>query len=525
MFLSRLPATILLAATALAMAAEARGGLLPTVSWLFSFEPWEIGKAAEDGKVATLNPGWIIAPLLAAWALASLVFGPRRIAWNPLTVRRFRRFRSLRRGYVSFLILCGLIVLAMLDQAVVGKRALAVHHEGQWHFPAFTKNIITADTFGMEGSAETNYRELQEIFRTENNGNFVIMPLVPWDPVFDSDSSQRAPLVEGSDGLFRRSGQTTPHSGLAFLFYEDKPETAHTEVRYRRGRLEGRSDGFSPQGDRIVTREYRAGEVTSESILDETAHAEWLDARATSPIVVLYPPVAPSWEDRHYLGTDSKGWDILAQLYGGFQVVLQAVVFYLAVTYFLGITLGSLMGYFGGVFDIVAQRFIEVLSNIPFLYLVIIIVSRFDSDGVSLALVVGIICIFSWIGISYYMRTATYKDKERDYVAAARVLGAGTPRVIFRHIMPNAISTIVTLIPFSVASITTALTALDFIGFGLPSRYASWGRVLGDGLDNLAAGWIVGSVFVGLVLILTLVSFVGEAIREAYDPRQFTTYQ
>lgn len=526
MLLPRKPALVLLIVAILAMVAEVSGAKLPTISWFFSFSPW-FAEGLDEG----FNPGWIMAPAVAIYSLVAVLFGPRRIHWNPLTERRLKRFRSLRRGYVSFLILMGLVFLAMLDQAVVGKRALAVQYEGRWHFPAFSQSIYTAEHFGLEGLSEVDYRVLQQVFRARDEGNRVILPIVPWDPVFDSDTSQRAPLVEGGDGLVRRAGRDSPYSGLAFKFYEAGPEVAvadmrpHTETRFRRGQMQGRMEGFSESGDRVLSRLYHGGEVVEEEIFDEEAAARWELARTTPLTVVLYPPVAPSWSDRHFLGTDSRGWDILAQLYGGFQVVLKAVLIYLGITYFCGVAIGSLMGYFGGTFDIIVQRFVEIMANIPFLYVVIILTSRLESDQSSLLLVVGIICLFSWIHPSYYMRTATYREKARDYTAAARVLGASTPRILFRHIMPNSVSTIVTLIPFSVATITTALTALDFIGFGLPGRYASWGRLLADGTANLYATWIVGSVFVGLVVVLTLVSFVGEAIREAYDPKQFTTYQ
>src|SRR5690606_39379595 len=136
-----------------------------------------------------------------------------------------------------------------------------------------------------------------------------------------------------------------------------------------------------------------------------------------------------------------------------------------------------------------------------------------------------VFCAFSWIGVSIYLRSATYREKARDYVAAARVQGASTARVIFRHILPNAISTIVTLLPFSVAALATSLTALDFLGFGLPDRYPSWGRLLDDGTSNLSSPWIVSSVFGIMVGVLLLITFVGEAIREAFDPKKFTTYQ
>lgn len=240
-------------------------------------------------------------------------------------------------------------------------------------------------------------------------------------------------------------------------------------------------------------------------------------------LVVLYPPVPPSWKDRHFLGTDTGGNDILAQLFGGWQILLQANVIFLIVTYAVGITLGCAMGYFGGKFDLVVQRFIEILSNLPSLYVVIIIASLIERPP--MPVLVGVLCLFSWIGMTYYLRTATYKEKARDYVSAARLMGAGTGRVIFRHVLPNTISIVVTLLPFLVISVISSLTALDYLGFGLPVEYPSWGRLLSEGADNLSSPWIVGGAFLGTVVILVLVTFVGEAIREAFDPKKFTTYK
>ena len=136
-----------------------------------------------------------------------------------------------------------------------------------------------------------------------------------------------------------------------------------------------------------------------------------------------------------------------------------------------------------------------------------------------------VMLMFSWMGITWYMRTATYREREREYVMAARALGAGTGRIIFRHILPNTVSIIITFVPFSVAGGITALTSLDFLGFGLPPPTPSWGELLRQGIENLQTPWIVSSVVAAMVLILTMVTFIGEAIREAYDPKKHTIYE
>jgi microcin C transport system permease protein len=186
------------------------------------------------------------------------------------------------------------------------------------------------------------------------------------------------------------------------------------------------------------------------------------------------------------------------------------------------------MGYLGGTTDLIGQRIVEIWWNIPFLYVVMIAISLVPADTATVTrilLLLLIMAAFDWTGKAWYLRTATLKEKARDYVASARLAGAGAMRLIFKHILPNTVSTLVTFLPFTVAGGITALTALDFLNFGLPRPTPSWGEMLEVGLGNKDAAWIVLSAFGGLVIVLLLVTFVGEAVREAYDPRKFTTYR
>lgn len=136
-----------------------------------------------------------------------------------------------------------------------------------------------------------------------------------------------------------------------------------------------------------------------------------------------------------------------------------------------------------------------------------------------------IMLFFGWIQMTWYMRTATYKQKSRGYVLAARAMGASDPYIIFQHIIPNTISIIVTFMPFSISSGVVVLTSLDYLGFGLPAPTPSWGELLRQGTSNLDALWIVSSVVVSMILLLTMVTFVGEAVREAFDPKKHTVYE
>lgn len=235
-----------------------------------------------------------------------------------------------------------------------------------------------------------------------------------------------------------------------------------------------------------------------------------------------YPPYAPDAAVRHFLGTDTTGRDVLARLVYGFRTAIYFSLLLLACSYTVGITLGCLMGYWGGVFDLLFQRLIEIWSNVPFLYVVMIVSSIIVPSFWTLILVM---VFFGWMHMTWYMRTATYKERERDYVLAARALGASTGRVIFHHILPNAVSVIITFIPFSIASGIAVLTALDYLGFGLPPPTPSWGELLRQGTRNPQALWIASSVVTALIGVLVMVTFVGEAVREAFDPKRHTVYE
>jgi len=237
---------------------------------------------------------------------------------------------------------------------------------------------------------------------------------------------------------------------------------------------------------------------------------------------LTYPPYPPSFATRHFLGTDTTGRDIVARLVYGFRIAIGFSLMLLLCNYLIGIAVGCAMGFWGGAFDLFFQRVIEVWSNVPFLYVIMIVASIMVPTFWTLTFVM---VLFGWMSMTWYMRTSTYKEKTRDYVMAARALGASSTRIVARHILPNTVSVIVTFIPFSIASGITALTALDYLGFGLLPPTPSWGDLLSQGTDNLDSPWIVTSVVTAMIVILLMVTYIGEAIREAFDPKRFTFYE
>lgn len=226
-------------------------------------------------------------------------------------------------------------------------------------------------------------------------------------------------------------------------------------------------------------------------------------------------PSAPTREN--WLGTDDRGRDLLAQLIYGFRV---SVLFALALTVTgvaLGLLAGALQGFFGGKIDLTFQRFIEIWGSMPELYLLIIFSAIFAP---SLALLLLLLSLFGWMGLSDYVRAEFLRNRQLDYVRAARALGVGNWQIIVRHILPNSLTPVVTFLPFRMSGAILALTSLDFLGLGVPPGTPSLGELLSQGKNNIDAWWISMSTFGVLVLTLLLLTFMGDALRDALDPRK-----
>lgn len=233
-------------------------------------------------------------------------------------------------------------------------------------------------------------------------------------------------------------------------------------------------------------------------------------------------PSAPDFANRHFLGTDNAGRDVLARLIYGFRLAFLFALLLALLQFCLGILFGALMGYWGRLFDLIGQRLLEIWSSLPVLY-IIMILAAIITPGFWLLL--AIMAIFSWMGITELIRTSVYKEKKRDYVLAARAIGASHRRILFLHILPNTIAIMVTTLPFAIAGGITALTSLDYLGFGLPPPSPSIGELLQQGIERLDKPWIILSTVTMLSLVLLLVTFLGEAVREAFDPKRFITYR
>ncbi len=530
-------AYLLIIIAVLTAVGELCGLLLPTLSWPFTaareLSPLNIDCAAYDSANLFLPQGkflwfgWLCVLLTGGAGLWLWLKGPRQFHPTPITVRRIKRFKSISRGYYSLLILLGLTLLTCLDQCLVGKRALLVIQDGAWYFPALTRSVYQGATFGQTGDlaeAEANYRELKKQVGQPGKPSLVIMPPVPYDPTGDSTDPGTSALTMGADGLVRNPDGTL-YSGLASRLYREGESLPHLSYKFRKGKKVDRATGWLPDRTEVYGAVYENNRLTEERYNGPGTVEDFLRLTPGDQFSRIHYHPSPPLTGGHLLGTNTQGADILAYLYGGLQVNLKAALFYLPLVYFIGISLGMLMGYFGGKFDLGMQRLIEIFSQVPFLFIIMIISDMVPLHMKGMFLIVSLLIMFRWMGMTYQLRTSTMKEKARDYVAAARVIGASTPRILFVHILPNLMAILVTLVPFSVSALILSLASLDYLGFGLPDSYASWGRLLNDGLADLSAVWVVSSAFSALVITLLLVTFIGEAIREAFDPKKFTTYK
>lgn len=348
--------------------------------------------------------------------------------------KRIRKFRRLKRGYYSFLLLLAAYLISLALPILINDRALIVRYNGRTYFPILS--YYPASEFGLNAIGEPNYRQLRDQFRQQPGGNWVLMPLYPY-------SSTEA-LLELS--------------------------------------------GFPP-----------------------------------------HPPRSP-----HIFGTDDRGRDVFARLAYGFNVSLTFALLVLMISESFGVLVGALLGYFGGKLDILGQRVIEIWSSLPFLYTIIIvssIVVPIYIPGRNLVLqpsfwlLIVILSIFGWVGITYYIRGEFYREKAKDYVGAAIATGVSEPAIMFRHILPNALTPVVSFAPFIVVANISTLVALDFLGFGLPAPTPSWGELIGQGTENLTKWWLVFFPLGAMFITLLLVVFIGEAVREAFDPKEFSPLQ
>lgn len=429
------------------------------------------------------------------------------IALSPITQRRFAKFRTIKRAWFSLIIMSALCLLALLGPLLVGSRALIVKYQNQYRFP-IVESTISGREFGLTQDTEPNYRRLKNLFNEKASGDWVLLPLVPFSPTEVSEVYLSVKTkTQGKNNIFVNPDDSVILDSRIFILNADGTRGSTWSVQ--NGKLDGEFRIRNEKGETVLLSKY------VNNIAEKTLPNQQEIPPSNLYTFVPYPS-APGL-DGHILGTDESGHDVLARLFGGFQILLIASLIYMIASYAIGLILGAAMGYWGGWFDLIMQRFIEVWSNIPFLYVIVFLATLFEPN---LLILVLILVAFSWISIAHQMRAAAYREAARDYVAAARALGASDWRILTRHILPNSMSVIITMAPFSIAAVVASLASLDYLGFGLPPTTPSWGDLLRQGKENWNAWWIITSTVTCMVSVLIMVNFIGEGLREAFHGKE-----
>ncbi len=244
----------------------------------------------------------------------------------------------------------------------------------------------------------------------------------------------------------------------------------------------------------------------------------WAPIRYSFNTINYDVDTAPSAPDaRHWLGTDDQTRDVLARVIYGFRISTVFALIVVVVSSAIGIAAGAVMGYFGGWVDLIFQRILEIWSSTPMLYVIIILSAMFTMNFVILT---GLIILFSWMGLVGLVRAEFLRARNFEYVRAARALGVTDWKIMFRHLLPNAMVATLTFLPFQVTGAIGALTGLDFLGFGLPPTYPSLGELALQAKNNLQAPWLAFSAFASISIMLSLLVFIFEGVRDAFDPRK-----
>jgi ABC-type microcin C transport system permease subunit YejE len=443
------------------------------------------------------------------WPLIISALGSFKMFFtSPIFKRRWNKFKNLKRGYYSFILVIIIFGLSFFSEFLINSKAIMVKYQGKIRFTLFS--FESARSFGMKGYGIPNYRRMKELYQVRNRerkerikqgkateedlkyekwgDDWVLLPPYPYGPL---------------ESLLDELPCRPPHP----------PTWAST--RWRQAFFD---EGLFKMPDKKPSK---------QEIADKYQRPEWQDLEQ----IELYHKLALDGKFpvkdgvkmpgtfQHLLGTDDRGRDVFARMIYGFRT---SVSFALVVTFFcymIGISFGALLGYYGGKFDIIMQRFVEIWSAMPFLYTVMIFAAIMIPNFWMLVL---ILVLFKWMGMTYYIRGEFLREKSKDYVAAAKAIGCKDGAIIFKHILPNALTPVISFAPFAVVANIGALVSLDFLGFGLPAPTPSWGELLGQGLGNLHKEWLILSPTMAMFLTLLLVSFIGEAIREAFDPKQYS---
>jgi microcin C transport system permease protein len=486
-----------------------------------------------------------------------------KIKWHPVTRQRWARFRGMRRGWRAFQILAGAYALSLGSEWIANDRPLWIRFEGRNYFPVV--RFYPEDAFTGSGRmTRPDYKALaaSEAFAAES-GNRMVWPLIPCGPLeslkpadiplpdtetvvavpeprvasADVEAAGRVERVAGDAEFFGlETGQVIGSPGRIAL-----PEGIRTGLEARfadqpAAAVDAEQNGvwislspYVPRGTmparvRLTFRAELATAAAKTAVLDgknpvypegfpKPGTEGWTFTTVKEQVRFPFHPVKG-----HPLGIDSSGRDVAARMLYALRTSLSFGMLLVLATMALGTAAGALQGYHGGKVDLLGQRFIEVWESLPFIYVLILLGAVY---GQSFLLLLGVYAVFNWIGISYYMRAEFFRLRKLPFVEAARVIGLPARKILFRHMLPNALVPLVTFFPFSLVGAIGVMAALDYLGFGLPPPTPSWGELLSQAQEFPHAWWLVLYPALALFAVMLAGVFVGEGLRAAFDPRTY----
>ncbi|MFO7820524.1 MAG: ABC transporter permease subunit [Lentisphaeria bacterium] len=475
---------------------------------------------------------------------------------NPKLKQGFTRFRRQKRAFYSLLILLVLFVITLPAELLCNSKPIMVRLEGKWYFPVFQN--YTEHDFGGRLKITADYRDLGFWRRIGCDPAAAGLDIpeqgrrsAPGDNIEQKEKEEAEEILDmfGSNETENHPPpKATPESPAA----KPQPVMAGigTKALFRQpfARKSIKPVSSAHQSDSIL--ELFDPEPHDQNKIETAVSKDDPRQRKTQECRVLWPPVrydyayietntkvgrsalvAPwphrtpgsdklipsGWLDGHYLGTDNRGRDVLARLVYGLRVSLLFGLLLAVSSTFIGATLGAVQGFFAGWVDLFGQRLTEIWGSLPRLYLLMILSSLLARNIIVLFVILN---ITSWMGMAAYMRAEFLKGRNLDYVKAARALGVRNTGIMFRHILPNSMTPIITFFPFAVTGGILALVSLDFLNLGVPSPFPSIGEMLRQGQANLHATWIIIPAFIVLSGTITMLTFIGDGLRNAFDPRK-----
>lgn len=404
---------------------------------------------------------------------------------------KLSKFKQDSRAYASFLFLLAAFLLTLPAELICNVRPILLTVDGKLYFPIFIQ--YSERDFGGTLPSEPDYK----------SENFIH-------------------LLGGrleNEARDQKSGEQQPFTLSLRDFEEDKPSFAIGMDDFDEGKDALKNPVMEPKNAPAQRKYFMLWPPVRYDY-------KYIPTQSKTGNVVLAAPyqtrdnikvIESAWVDGHYLGTDDRGRDVLARLLYGFRI---SMIFGLSLAVtgtIIGCLLGGTQGYFGGWIDLIGQRLTEIWGSIPRLYILIILSSFLVPSAIILFFILN---LTAWMGISAYIRAEFLKTRNLEYVKAARAMGVSNFEIMRRHILPNSLTPVITFFPFEVTAGILALVSLDFLNLGVPSPAPSMGELLAQGKSNLQAIWIILPTFAVLTTTLTLLTFVGEGIRNAFDPRK-----